>query len=176
MHESTQTQQPAPSAQPDPRVPAPPVDPARAAYHRASALAARIVGKTSVLPRAIEQFEELGGVYGIRFHFGSNLDGGRGVLGIAALTDANVVQEQTDPTGRNGVFVETRATLGGVNIIARALLSVEDAARLHGDPVPAASDEQPVDVSPPMPAAEPVPLGASVIAVVPVVAATDGAQ
>ncbi|OQQ16090.1 hypothetical protein B0675_02045 [Streptomyces sp. M41(2017)] len=157
-------------------MPAPPVDPARVAYQRASALATRIVARTTVLPRAIEQFEELVGVYSIRFHFGSNLEGGRGVLEIAALADTPVLQEQSDPTGLHGVFVETRAALGGVNIIARALLSVDDAARLHGDPAPATSDERPAASSPPMPAAEPVPLGASVIAVVPVVAAADGAQ
>lgn len=174
MHESTQTQQPAPSAQPDPRVPTPPVDPARAAYHRASALAARIIERTSVLPRAIEQYEELGGAYGIRLHFGTSFEGGRGVLEVAALADTPVMQEPSDPSGMNGVFVETRATLGGVSIIARALLSVDDAARLHSDPAPQAEDEQPAE---PPPATAPVPLGASVIAVVPVVAAAvDGSQ
>lgn len=175
MHETTQTQHPAPSAQPDPRVPTPPVDPARGAYHRASALAARIIERTSVLPRAIEQFEELGGVYAIRLHFGTGYDGGRGVLEVAALADTPVLQDQSDPSGLSGVFVETRATLGGVNIIARALLSVDDAARLHSDPAPQAEDEQPAEATPP--ATAPVPLGASVVAVVPVVAAAvDGAQ
>lgn len=171
MQESTQTAEAAPTAQPDPRVAATPVDPARAGYQRASALATRIFSRLSVLPRAIEQHEELGGVYGIRFHFGSNLDGGRGVLEIAALADTVVMQDASDPSGLNGVFVETRATLGGINIVARALLSVDDAARLHGDPAPPAPDEEPAA---PMPAAAPVPLGASIIAVTPTLAAAAG--
>ncbi|WP_392967272.1 hypothetical protein [Streptomyces sp. LN245] len=168
MEKSTQTTGPAPTTQPDPRVPTPPVAPARAAYRRASALAARIVEQLPVLPRAIEQFEELGGTaYGVRLWFGTSLDAGRAVLEVAAQADADVVK---DPTP-SGVFVETHAAIDGVPIIARALLSTADAAQLSGDPDPAPTSEDPTEA---LSAAEPVRLGASVIAVVPVVAAVAG--
>jgi hypothetical protein len=169
VEEITQTEALPPTTQPDPRVPTPSADPARVAYRRASALAARIVEQLPVLPRAIEQFEELGGTaYGVRLWLGYTLEAGRAVLEVAELADAGVVKDPT-PTG---VFIETRAAIEGIPIIARALLSPDLAAKLGGDPAPDPAEE---DLEVP-PAMQPVPLGASVIAVVPVVAASGGAE
>ncbi|MGW6210994.1 hypothetical protein [Streptomyces sp. NPDC055109] len=166
MQESTQTPAAAPSAQRDPRVPTLPVDPRRAAYQRASALADRIVDRLAVVPSAIEQKREFGGdTYGIRLHFGASLEDGRAVLEIAELADATVVQEPANPSGLSGVFIETRAVVEGVNVVARALLSTDDAARLRGDEAPA---EEPITAPEEGPPAQAVPLGASVIAVSPI--------
>ncbi|MFF3891340.1 hypothetical protein [Streptomyces sp. NPDC001914] len=166
MEQSTQTNTPGPTAQTDPRLPDESSFPARAAYRRASALAGRIVNQLSVMPRAIEQFTEVGScVYRVRLWFGYGLDAGRAVLEVAEQADAEVVQDRT----ASGVFVEARASMDGIPIIARALLTKSEAAKLSDESAP--TDEEPLD---PAPTVQPVPLGASVIAVTPAVAAATG--
>ncbi|WP_406365196.1 hypothetical protein [Streptomyces sp. NBC_00645] len=155
MQETTHTTAPAPTTQPDARVPAPPTDPARAAYQRASALADRIVAQLTVLPHAIEQYEG-GGAYSIRFHFGRDLAAGRGVLEVAGLADAEVVKDPAARAGTCSVFIETRTVLEGIGIIARAELPADDAAQLDGDPSPDTEAEQPIASAEP-PIAEPAP-------------------
>jgi hypothetical protein len=136
-------------------------------------LADGIVDQLTVLPHAIEQYEDFGGVYGIRLHFGNDLDAGCGVLEVAALADADVLR---DPVA-SGVWVETHATIEGVNVIARALLTKDAVDALDDDPVPDTDTVPEEPAIPPPPAAEPVPLYATVLPVVPITAAiADGAK
>lgn len=140
----------------------------RAAYKRASAAAARIVNRLTVLPRDVEARGELGGTYGLRLHFGAGITAGRGVLEVAAITDAEVSRDAS--ASGMGVWIECQTQVDGIPLIARALLAQENADQLLQDiPAPAVTVPEATPPTPTAPTAQPVPLGASVPAHVAVV-------
>ena len=152
------TQSPAPTAS----TPNPAQTAARAAYGRAAALAARLVDRSAVLPHSVD-VAAYGGPYLVRLHYGPGLAGGRAVLEIASIADATATRDQA--VSAAGDWVECRTTIDGIPVVARALLTKADADELlqQTPPTPAA------------PAAQSVPLAASVFAVRPV-APVGGAQ
>ncbi|MFE7236135.1 hypothetical protein ACFVAF_37085 [Streptomyces sp. NPDC057596] len=103
-------------------------DTTRASYARATALAARLVDQAQVLPDTVETRRELGtDTYGVRLHFGTGLAAGRGVLETAGIVDAEVTRDDV----RDGVvWIEVRATVDGIPLIARALTNTADADQL----------------------------------------------
>jgi len=139
------TQAPTPTASPEPI----PATTERAAYKRASAVLDQIVAKLDALPRTAAVVGDLTG-FRLRLNFGTNDPAG--VLEFAAIAD---VETKRDEIG-SGVWMEARATVEGVAVCAEVLLSVEAAAVF----------EQQTQTPPPAPvsAAQPVPLGASVLA------------
>jgi hypothetical protein len=104
----------------------------RVSYQWARKLAGQLVARAQVLPDSVETRRELGtDTFGIRMHFGTGLAAGRGVLEIADVADAAVIREDVDRfDGLSGVWVELRTTYKGVPLIARALISAEDADTL----------------------------------------------
>lgn len=135
----------------------------RAAYKRASALADRIVDRLTVMPRDVEARGEFGGTYGLRVHFGTGLPAGRGVLAVAGIADAEPTRDTSD--SGLGVYVECRAEVDGIHLIARALLTPDDADQLlQQTPTAALTVPEATPPTPAAPAAQPVPLGASVLA------------
>ncbi|MEU1478946.1 hypothetical protein [Streptomyces sp. NPDC005760] len=146
----------------------------RAAYKRVAGIGDRIIDRlTTVVPNAVEVYREAG-AYGVRLHFGLGLTAGRGVLEVARIAD---VEATRDPKSLSSeAWIECRATVEGVHLVARALLTQADADQLmQQTPPPSAPDE--ADAAP---ASEhPVPLGASVLAHVPAITpdeAIGGAQ
>jgi len=122
----------------------------RASYQRAAAVATRIVGRLAVFPRAVETYADFTG-HAIRLHFGTGLTAGRGVLETADIADTEVTRDEST----YGVFVECTTTIEGIPLVARALLTQDDADELmQKTPTP-----------------QPVRLGASVLAHVPAVTA-----
>lgn len=101
-------------------------------YKRARALADKLVGMADVLPDSVEIRLEYGtSVYGIRLHFGTGLNAGRGVLATAAAADVEVTREDVR---RNGIadvtWIELSTRYKGVQLIARALVTPVDADTL----------------------------------------------
>ncbi|MFI1723877.1 hypothetical protein [Streptomyces sp. NPDC020489] len=145
----------------------------RAAYKRAEAVAQRIVDRlTSVMPNAVELCRDRD-TYGIRVHFGLGLAAGRGVLELAALAGAEVTRDAIV----SEAWLECRTLVEGVPLVARALLKGDEADRLllSTEPAPPAPEQEaagPVETA----VVHPVPLGASVIAVAPVVAPAAGGE
>jgi hypothetical protein len=142
----------------------------RTAYKRVAGIAQRVTDRlTTVMPNAVEVYREAG-AYGIRLHFGLGLTAGRGVLEVAHIAD---VEATRDPKNliNSEAWIECRALVEGVHLVARALVTKADADQLMQQTPPPAVDEE-------TPAAQPVPLGASVqahvAAVTPVTAAGGG--
>lgn len=116
MDQATQPTTPTPSAE-------------RFAYKQALALATRIVDRLPIVPRSVEMMREVGGMaYGVRLHVGTGLPAGRAVLTVAEIADAEVTLDRAASDA--GEWVECRTTVGGVPLIARALLTLEDAEEL----------------------------------------------
>ncbi|MFC8361087.1 hypothetical protein ACFUIY_14590 [Streptomyces griseorubiginosus] len=135
----------------------------RAAYKRVAGIAQRIIDRlTTVMPNAVEVYREAG-AYGIRLHFGLGLTAGRGVLEVARIADVEATRDAT--FAGSEAWIECRANVEGVHLVARALLTKTDADQLmQRTPAPApAEDDTPPAVD------QPVPLGASVLAQVPAV-------
>lgn len=107
----------------------------RSAYKRASALAGRIVDRLTVLPHDVEARGDRG-AYGLRLHFGTGLDAGRGVLEVARIADVEVIRDQAEHAA--GAWVECHGSVEGIPLIARALLTPDDADQLldAGAPAP----------------------------------------
>lgn len=124
----------------------------RAAYQRADAAAQRVVDRlVSVMPNAVELCRDLD-TYGIRIHFGLGLAAGRGVLEVAEIADAEVTR---DPIASEA-WIECRTRVEGIHLVARALLTGDDADHLL------LSSESAAPAPAPEQAAVPVPLGARV--------------
>lgn len=173
MHQATDASTPA----------APPTgrDALRDSYERARILADRLVSGLATVPDTVEVHRELGtDVYGIRLHMGTGLAGARAVLAAAALIDSRVTRDAIERMGvaDPGVWIECRSAYNGVPVVARALVNSEDATELtepfapHPPVRPAAEDAIEETTPEGAPAAQqPVmPLGSSVIAIVPAVA------
>jgi hypothetical protein len=100
----------------------------RSAYKRASALAARIVDRLTILPRDVEVRSEVGGAYGLRLHFGAGRTAARGVLEVAGIADTDPTRDAS--SAGLGVYIECHATVEGIPLIARALVTQDDADQL----------------------------------------------
>lgn len=149
-------------------------------YERARILADRLVSGLATVPDTVEVHRELGtDVYGIRLHMGTGLAAARAVLAAAALIDSRVTRDAIDRVGvaDPGVWIECRSAYSGVPVVARALVNSQDAAELT-EPFAPHPPVQPVEdavkeaVPEGAPAAQQsvMPLGSSVIAIVPAVA------
>lgn len=139
---------PAPTAS----IPSPEQSTQRGTYRRAWAAAERIVDRLADLPRDVEVRADLGSSYSVRLHFGTGPAAARGVLAVAGITDAEATRD--DSSAGLGVYVECEANVDGVHLIARALVTPADAEQLLQQTPPA----------PAAPAAQPVRLGANVLA------------
>ncbi|WP_406157681.1 hypothetical protein [Streptomyces canus] len=137
----------------------------RAAYKRVADIAQRIIDRlTTVMPNAVEVYREAG-AYGIRLHFGLGHTAGRGVLEVAHIADVEATRDST-MVGTEA-WIECRAVVEGVHLVARALVTQEDADQLmQRTTAPPAPDEAD---TPPAADQQPVPLGASVLAQVPAI-------
>jgi hypothetical protein len=152
------TQATTPTASPESSV----LNDPRAAYKRVAGIAQRIIDRlTTVMPNAVEVYRE--GTYGIRLHFGLGLTAGRGVLEVARIADVEATRDAT--MAGTEAWIECRANVEGVHLVARALLTRADADQLMQRTPPLAPAED--DTAPA--ADQPVPLGASVLATVPAV-------
>ncbi|MGW3110517.1 hypothetical protein [Streptomyces sp. NPDC001091] len=114
----------------------------RAAYKRASAVADRIVAQLSTVPRMVAVVGDVNG-FRLRFNFGTGP--ADGVLQFAAIADTEVRRAPS----QHGVWMEARATIEGIPACAEVLMSDEAAAEFEADQAPMA---------------QPVPLGASILA------------
>ncbi|QJT01764.1 hypothetical protein G9272_16795 [Streptomyces asoensis] len=124
---------------------------ARASYDRATALAARLVDRSRVLPMSVD-VATFGGPYIVRLHFGPGLEAGRAVLDIASTADGDAVRDEA--ASCTGDWIECRTVIDGVPVVARALLT-----KAHADEL-----MQQTPPTPAAPAAQPVPLAASALA------------
>jgi hypothetical protein len=141
----------------------------RQAYQCATDLLDRIVGQLNTLPRQAAVIGDLNG-FRIRMNFGTNDP--KGVLEFAAIADVQASRDH----GTFGVWFEARATIENIPVCAEVLLSAE-AATAFGEQSPPPNPGPDDATAPPQVASPPVPLGTSVIAVVPVVtSAPAGAQ
>ncbi|MFF9215571.1 hypothetical protein [Streptomyces viridosporus] len=122
-------------------------DTARSSYQRARALADQLVTRVTVLPDSIETRRELGtdDDFGIRLHFGTGLAAGRGVLETATIAETEVLR---DDIPHGGVWIEARATLEGIPLIARALTDTADADQLLQSADPDTTTTQPIPTPP----------------------------
>jgi hypothetical protein len=143
--------------------------PERQAYQRASEVLDRIVGELDTLPRQAAVIGDLHG-FRIRINFGTNDP--KGVLEFAAIADVQASRDH----GSFGVWFEARATIENIPVCAEVLLSAE-AATAFGQQSPPPNPGPDDATAPTQVVSPPVPLGASVIAVLPTVTETqDGAR
>ncbi|MFE3855229.1 hypothetical protein ACFXPN_29360 [Streptomyces griseorubiginosus] len=141
----------------------------RAAYKRVAGIAQRIIDRlTTVMPNAVEVYREPGtsGVYGIRLHFGLGIAAGRGVLGVARIADVVAIRDSKHLGAE--AWIECRAVVDGAPLVARALVTTDDADQLMQRTPPPATAETEAS-APAAEAQQPVPLGASIHAHVPAV-------
>lgn len=153
MDQATQPTTPTASTEPGP------LDSEHAAYQRAAELLHRIVGKLTVLPRTASVVGDLDG-FRLRLNFGTNDP--KGVLEFAAIADVEATRDHSS----GGVWFEARATVEDVPVCAEVLLS-DEAAAVFGEQTPPPAPGP--DDTTPQERAQPVPLGASVLALVPAV-------
>lgn len=164
MEQATQATTPTASTQPRD------ITAQRAAYKHINGVTQRILDRlTTVMPTAVE----VRPASGIHLHFGLGLSAGRGVLEVADIAG---VQATRDPrnVAENEAWIECRALVEGIPLVARALVVRENADQLMQQ-TPAATTPDAEDP----PATTPVPLGSSVVARVPAVTpvpAPDGGQ
>lgn len=139
--------------------PAPPEanaqDAIRASYKRARTLADRLVGLGQVIPNSVEVHHYLGADdFSVRLHFGTGLDAGRGLLAVARHIDAEPTRDDGRAANWRGVvWIETQGTVDGVQVIARALLNVEDADLLLPRPDTIEASEGTTEATQPIPVA-----------------------
>jgi len=171
MDQATQTADPA--APPEARA----LEPAGSSLQQAHSLAGRIIEQLTTLPRDIDICRELDGTYGVHVMWSRDVSG---VCALAQWAGASweLVSSDTGP----GVYAETRPRIDGIDIWAWTLLSQAEAEQARNlmmlPPEQPAAETEPCEEQPAATVASTVqPLGASVVAVVPVVTATsDGTE
>ncbi|MDX3455098.1 hypothetical protein PV396_24675 [Streptomyces sp. ME02-8801-2C] len=162
MEQATAT---TPTASPETRAPGSPGTPLQQAY----AVAGRIIGHLTTLPRSIDLARELDGEYSVHVMWSHDVSG---VRALAAWANASWDLVPSD-TGI-GVYAETRPRVGGITIWAWTLLSKTEAeqARLmlpppDPQPTPAppdGEDQAADDTATVLPTPTAMPLGSSILA------------
>jgi len=144
-------------------------DAIRASYQRARVLADRLVGLGKVIPTSVEVYRYLGADdFSARLHFGTGLEAGRGLLAVARHSDVEPTRDDERAAEWWGgvVWIEAQAIVDGVQVIARALLNVEQADLLLPRADTAEAAESATEATQPIPVASTDP--SAVPAVTPV--------
>lgn len=134
--------------------------PVLATFQHAHDVVGRIVPYLERQPFAVEIEEDWPS--GWRAHLKFRETRGAGLLELASLLDVPVTSAST----AFGVHLDAIARIEDVEIRGSALVSPEEAARLEGESVPARAQAAPAEEAP---AAQPVPLGSSVLAEMPAI-------
>lgn len=131
-------------------------DAIRASYQRARSLADKLVGLGQVIPTSVEVYRYLGADdFAVRLHFGTGLEAGRGILAVARHSDTEPTRDDERAAEWWGgvVWIEAQAIVDGVQVIARALLNVEQADLLLPRPDTTEASEGAAEATQPIPVA-----------------------